>query len=157
MFPMTITLNNPAQLSAVMAALNLAAGTAAKETVKETGVKSPKESQGTSVKSQDKTAPGLPTAGEAEGVAQNATSSSKPQETVASPVKTDGEADGAAVTDYQYTRDIKPLILRLIKGGKRSEAEKLLADFGVDHGEKLAQADYPKFIAAAKAALDEGQ
>lgn len=140
MFPMTVTIHNPAQLNAVLAAMGsdlpesvtrpvttpeqtLVDKAEAKVTVKKDVPADPKPTPAKT----DKPAASQPTAEADKADAPE----SKPETSAA----------------LDYTNDVKPVVINAIKKGKRTEVTKLLADMGTDHAEKLKPEQWPAFIA----------
>lgn len=86
------------------------------------------------------------------------------QPAASQPTAEAGKADaqqtkGAATSDDKpltYTADVKPVLLGKIKAGHRDACVALLAEFKVDHGEKLTADQLPKFLARLNAIGAEG-
>lgn len=139
MFPMTVTIHNPAQLNAVLAAMDLPeTAMHPVATVEQTLVN--KAEAAVTVKKETKADP-------------KPTPAQQPDKPAASqPTAEAGQADAQASKPetsaaLDYTKDVKPVVINAIKKGKRTEVTKLLDDMGTDHAEKLTPEQWPDFIA----------
>jgi hypothetical protein len=133
MFPMTVTVSNPAQLSAIIAALGMSGELPPITTPKvEAPVVKP------SKKAQAEVAP-------------NTASDGAPADPAAFPATDSaGPAPSPAVAVAPLTYDqVKPLITGWTKG--RDALVALLAEFGAQRGTDLKPEQYADFVAKAKA------
>lgn len=139
MFPMTVTLHTPAQLSAVLAAMDLnkvpdlVVDTKPKTEAKaDTKVEAKADPKPTAAKSSDKPAASQPTA--------------KADKVDAQDKKPETTSDAAPELTY---KDVQVKVIAAIKAGKRTEVVKLLAaePYSTDHAEKVPAELWPQLIA----------
>lgn len=131
MFPITITVNNISDLQKVMSVL-----------CPTTGVIE------TADKSRD-TVDLQAVANKAEAKVAEEKSSPTPAATQASPAHTQPTAEAADAPAITY-KDVQTAVVAAVKAGKRSNVVALLAEFGVEHAEKLTPEQWPAALAKLK-------
>ena len=141
MFPMTITLNNAAQLNAVLAAIGHDASAA--QTTAAPKAEAPKD-KATTAKKQEAPANTQPTAEAAVADAQK----SKADDSAKSAKE---EAKTESAPTYE---DAKKVVLALSAKKGRTALEALLKDFGATKLPDVKPEQYGELIAAANAQLE---
>lgn len=150
MFPMTVTINNPAQLNAVMAALNVAdiepakippcAGHAAETAKEEAKAKPEKE-----------TAAKKTTAAATEAAASTQSTAEAGAGAVQEKKADNSEASDKAADVPAYTTVVSA-INKLAQGKGRDAAVAVLSKFGVTRGPELKPEQYAAVIAECETA-----
>ena len=152
MFPMTVTINNPTQLNAVMAALNVAgieptktspcAGHAAETAKEESKAKPEKEA----------TAAAKKTAAAATEAAASTQSTAEAGADAAQEKKADNSEASDKAADVPTYDSVVSAINKLAKGKGRDAAVAVLSKFGVTRGPELKPEQYADVIATCEAA-----
>lgn len=141
MFPTTITVNNISDLQKVMSVLYPTTGvieitdksrdTTSAATQADAARSQPTAEAGAGVGAQEKTAAAsVPNAASAETAQQASTAAT----------------DAPAIT----YKDVQTAVVAAVKAGKRSNVVALLAEFGVEHAEKLTPEQWPDALAKLK-------
>lgn len=136
MFPTTITINNISDLQKVMSVLYPTTGVI--ETADKSRDTTPE--QALVNKAEAKAATGKPTPAATQASVPNAASAEPAQQ--ASTAATDAPA-------ITY-KDVQTAVVAAVKAGKRSNVVALLAEFGVEHAEKLTPEQWPDALAKLK-------
>lgn len=143
MFPttITITVNNISDLQKVMSVLYPTTG----------AIEIPDKSRGaTSAATQADAARSQPTAeaGAGVGAQEKTAAASVPN---AASAETAQQASTAATDAPAITyKDVQTAVVAAVKAGKRSNVVALLAEFGVEHAEKLTPEQWPDALAKLK-------
>lgn len=153
MFPMSITLHNPAQLNAVLAALNLGTAPAAEPSTAElvqiaTARKEAAAAQvekPTTAKTDKAHAPGQRTAEAVVADAPAKTADAQASSTAAS-AEAKPQASTAATEPIAYAT-VAEAITEMVKKN-RDHVVATLAKFGAKKGPEVKAEDYPAFMAA---------
>lgn len=167
MFPMTVTINNTAQLNAVLAAMGTEGLEAASNrTIAVDQVPAPTvDLQAVVNKAEAKVATGkpkptpaaTPEAGASTQPIAEAEGAGAQEKTAAASVPNAASAETAqqastAATDAPAItyKDVQAAVVAAVKAGKRSNVVALLTEFGVDHAEKLTPKQWPGALAKLK-------
>lgn len=150
MFPMTITLNNPAQLNAVIAALNIAVEPPAPQAavVKEAAAAPAGKPKATAAKTES-AATTAPTA-EAADAPASTPSADTPQSSRTTPAATASSA--AAATEAVSYQETATAITKLSRVKGRDTAVALLAKFGAANLKEVKPEQFAAVLAAANEA-----
>lgn len=136
MFPITITVNNITDLQKVMSVLCPTTGVIeeitdkSRDTVDLQAVANKAEAKVAEEKSSPAPAASVPNAASAETAQQASTAAT----------------DAPAIT----YKDVQTAVVAAVKAGKRSNVVALLAEFGVEHAEKLTPEQWPDALAKLK-------
>lgn len=162
MFPITITVNNISDLQKVMSVLYPTTGVIeitdkSRDTVDLQAVANKAEAKVATGKSsptpaatQADAARSQPTAeaGVGVGAQEKTAAASVPN---AAPAETAQQAPTAAADAPAITyKDVQTAVVAAVKAGKRSNVVALLAEFGVEHAEKLTPEQWPAALAKLK-------
>lgn len=164
MFPMTVTINNTAQLNAVLAAMGTevieAAGARTASTsatvdlqavVNQAEAKvAGKKPSPTPAATQEAAASTQRTAEAGAGVgAQEKTAAASAPTAAAAETAQQASTAAADAPAISY-KDVQAAVVAAVKAGKRANVVDLLKDFGVDHAEKLTPEQWPDALAKLK-------
>jgi hypothetical protein len=149
MFPMTITLNNPAQLNAVIAALNIAVEQPAPQAAVVKEAAAPAGKQKATAAKTESAATTAPTA-EAADAPASTPSAGTPQSSPTTPAATASSA--AAATEAVSYQETATAITKLSRVKGRDTAVALLAKFGAANLKEVKPEQFAAVLAAANEA-----
>ena len=158
MFPMTVTIHDKAQLTAVLAAMGTEGLEAAARPVTTPEQTLVNKAEAKVATGKPKPTPvATPEAGASTQPTAEAVAAGAQEKTAAASVPNAASAETAppastAATDAPAItyKDVQAAVVAAVKAGNRTNVVDLLKDFGVDHAEKLTPEQWPDALAKLK-------